>query len=155
MFETLTIHEARSISLLKTAFRVLVGTYLVIGLIAGYRAYYQVHSLQFDVSEKVIHVGSVVNTRIISYARTPISVRLELIQGGHAEELSRQNVHDNDWAFLDPRPKQALQTTILTADMLGGFQEGPARLRVTALGRPQLSRTPPPVVREQQVEIRR
>ena len=64
-----------------------------------------------------------------------------------------QYLSDNDWAFLDPRPRQAAQTSVLTFDVLSRFEKGKALLRATALGRPQLGRTPPPVVREVEVEI--
>ena len=39
MFDSLAIRDARPIALVKRTFQVTVGAYLVIGLIAGYRAW--------------------------------------------------------------------------------------------------------------------
>ena len=55
--------------------------------------------------------------------------------------------------FLDPRSRHASQINLLTADLLSRFEAGKAKVRATAVGRPQLSRTPPPVVREVEVDI--
>lgn len=54
-------------------------------------------------------------------------MRLELIQGPHAEELGTQGVRRNEWAFFDPRPRQASQTFVLAAEVLARFQPGPAQ----------------------------
>jgi hypothetical protein len=153
MFENVVIKQARSMVVVKRAFQLIVGTYLVIGLIAGYRMWYQVRSLEVHAGDAILRPGSTIETNLGSYARTPIEVRLELVQGAHAETFALLHVPDNDWAFLDPRPRQASQTNVISADVLGRFQKGRALVRATALGRPQLSRTPPPVVREVKVEI--
>ena len=153
MFDSLAIRDARPVAFMKRTFQVAVGAYLVIGLIAGYRAWYQVHSLDLNTTERTLHSGSEISTRVVSYARTPVTVKLELIQGSHSELLSTRGVHDNDWAFFDPRPRQASQTFLLSSETLAHFQKGPAQLRATATGRPQLSRLPPPLVRELAVEI--
>lgn len=155
MFESLTIREKRPIVFMKRTFQVVAGFYLVIGLIAGYRAYYQVHSLNLNASQQVLRSGSTIVTKVVTYARTPVTVKLELIQGAHSEELATQGVRDNEWAFFDPRPRQAAQTFILTSAILARFQNGPAQLRATATGRMQLSRVPPPLVRELAMEIGR
>jgi hypothetical protein len=152
MFENLVIKQPWSMVIMKRAFQIFVGAYLVIGLTAFYRMWFQVRSLELH-SAAIVRPGSIVETDLGSYARTPIEVRLELVQGAHAETFALQHLPDNDWAFLDPRPRQASQTNVLTADVLGRFEKGKALLRATALGRPQLSRTPPPVVREVEVEI--
>jgi len=153
MFDTLTIRDARPIAFVKRTFQVVVGAYLIIGLTAGYRAFYQVHSLDLNTSERVLRSGSTITTRVVTYARTPVSVRLELIQGSHSEDLSIRGVPDNDWAFLDPRPRHASLTFVLPSAVVARFQAGPAQLRVTAIGRPQLSRLPPPLVRELAIEL--
>ena len=153
MFESLTIREARSMVLLKRAFQLVVAVYLVIGLMAFYRMWFQVRSLELHSTDSILRPGSTIETNLGSYARTPIEVRLELVQGAHAETFALQHLPDNDWAFLDPRPRQASQTNVLTADVLNRFKAGKALVRATAVGRPQLSRTPPPVVREVEVEI--
>lgn len=153
MFESVVISQPRSMIVVKRAFQLLVSAYLVIGLIAFYRMWFQVRSLEVHASESILRPGSTIETNLGSYARTPIEVRLELVQGAHAETFALVHLPDNDWAFLDPRPRQASQTNVLTADVLSHFQKGKALVRATALGRPQLSRTPPPVVREVEVQI--
>ena len=92
--------------------------------------------------------GSVVETTLVSYARTTIDVRLELIQGSHAETIATKRVRGNEWALFDPRSRQASESTVLTAELLDRFNKGPAQLRATAVGREQWTRLPPPVVRE-------
>ena len=153
MFESSAVKPVRSMVVVKRVFQVIVGTYLVIGLMASYRMWFQVRSLEVHASDSILRPGSTIETDLGSYARTPIEVRLELVQGSHAETFALLHLPDNDWAFLDPRPRQKSQTNMLTADVLGRFQKGRAQVRATALGRPQLSRTPPPVVREVEVEI--
>ena len=155
MFESLAIKEARSMVLVKRAFKLVVGVYFVIGLTAGYRAWFQVKSLELQSTDSILRPGSAIQTTLVSFARTPIEVRLELIQGAHSETFAVQHLPDNDWAFLDPRTRQASQSVVLTADVLRRFEAGKAQVRATATGRPQLSRLPPPLVRELEVEIER
>jgi hypothetical protein len=153
MFENVAIKPVRSMVVVKRAFQLIIGTYLVIGLMASYRMWFQVRSLEVHSSDSILRPGSTIETNLGSYARTPIEVRLELVQGSHAETFALVHLPDNDWAFLDPRPRQLSQTNMLTADLLSRFEKGKALVRATALGRPQLSRTPPRVVREVEVEI--
>jgi hypothetical protein len=138
---------------MKTTFLVLVGAYLLLGASSAYRAFYQVHSLDLDSGARELHAGSIVSTRIVSYARTHITVRLELIQGEVNEELASFIVAGNDWGFFDPRPRRETQAVVVTGTTLGRFRNGPALLRVTATGREQWMRLPPPVVRESAVLI--
>jgi hypothetical protein len=153
MFDDSLIKERRAIVLLKRASLLLLGIYAVILMIAGYRAYYQVASLELQPADSILRSGSTVRTTVISYARTPVEVRLDLIQGTHSETLAIQHVPDNEWALFDPRRRQASQTVLLTEGVLKRFERGQARLRATATGRPQWMRLPPPLVRELGVEI--
>lgn len=155
MFDPIAIKSARPLVFLKRACLVLLSIYLAVGLMAAYRAYYQVRSLELQSGDSTLRVGSGIKTTVISYARTPVEVRLELVQGTHAETLAVQHVPDNEWAFLDPRSRQASQTAVLTSEILKRFEAGKAQLRATATGRPQWMRLPPPVVRELAVEIQR
>lgn len=155
MFQPLTIPERRPLTFTKRMLQVVIGCYLVIGLIAGYRMFFQIHSLELRSSYHVLHAGSTITTDIVSYARTPVSIDLELIQGTHVEELAWYEVSKNEWAFLDPRTRKKSENFVLTPEVLARFQNGPAQLRATGLGRMQLSRVPPPVVREVAVEIQR
>lgn len=155
MFDALPSRDARPVALLKKAALVLFALCLVTALASGYRAYFQVYSLELRVDEPVLRGGSVIRTEVVGSGRTLVSVRLELTQGGHSETLAVQHVPDNDWAALDPRPQRASQTIALTPEFLSRFTEGAATLRATATGRPQWTRLPPPLVREAAVELRR
>ena len=153
MFET-RIHEKRWLVLLKRAGLVAVSVYLAIGLIALYRAMTQIRSLEVK-SEGIVRGGSAITSTVVSYARVPIDVRIELVQDAHTELVAVQRVQKNEWAFLDPRTREVTQTAILTDDLLGRFAGGKAIVRATALGRQQFGRVPPPMVREVSVNIQR
>lgn len=155
MFESLTIREARSMVVVKRTFKLILSAYLVIGLIAGYRAWFQVKSLELRSTDSVLRQGSAIQSTVVSYARTPVDVRLELVQGTHAETFAVQRVPNNTWSFFDPRTRKASQNAVLTSDVLDRFKPGKAQVRATATGRPQLTRLPPPLVREVEVEILR
>ncbi len=155
MFDTLSIQDAWPIAYLKRAIALVLTVFLAVGVVASHRAYFQVRSLDLYSPERLLHKGSTIQTNAISYARTPVEVRIELIQGAHAETLATQLVRDNEWAFFDPRMRQASQTVTLTEEMLAKFQPGAAMIRATATGRPQWTRLPPPLVREIRVEIAR
>ena len=134
--------------ILKRVGQLLVGTYLVIGLIATWRSYYQVHSLELQTDSSVLRPDSTITTRLVSYARNKIDVRLELIQDSHSETIASELVLSNEWALLDPRIRRSSHTVVLSQEILNHFVAKPIRVRVTAIGRPQWGRTPPPVVRE-------
>jgi hypothetical protein len=76
-----------------------------------------------------------------------------LIQGAHAQTLDVLKLRGNEYGFFDPRSKQAGQRITLTANRLATFEPGQAVLRATGTGNPQWGRTPPPVVREINVQI--
>ena len=126
---------------------------LLTALASGYRAYFQVLSLELRLDEPVLHKGSIIQTAVVGSGRTSIDVRLELIQGAHSETLAVQRVPGNKWAAFDPRPQRASQSVTLTPELLERFQEGAAQVRASATGRPQWMRLPPPTVREITVEI--
>lgn len=149
-----SIRETPWLVLLKRACVVVVGIYLVIGMIALYRAVTQIHSLELQ-SDGIVRGGSAIRATVVSYARTPIDVRIELVQEAHSEIVAVQRVQKNEWALLDPRTREATQTAILTDDLLERFEGGEAIVRATASGRAQFGRLPSPLVREQAVNIQR
>ena len=154
MFNSRPIRETRWLVLLKRACIVVVVGYLVLGMIAFYRAITQIHSLKIQ-STGTLRTGSAVTATVVSYARTPIDVRIELVQDARSEIVAVQRVQKNEWALLDPRTREASQTTVLTHDLLNRFADGKATLRATAIGRLQFGRLPPPMVRELPVNIQR
>ncbi len=64
MFDN-TIRDTRPLAFMKKTFQVAVGAYLVIGLIAGYRAWYQVHSLDLRRSGTQLDSRSSRNTPLL------------------------------------------------------------------------------------------
>jgi len=153
MFDHQPLKDCWPIWLMKRLFMTVLMLYVVIGMIAGYRAYFQIHSLNLNASDSVLRRGSTINTTIVSYARTHADVRVELIQGRHSEVIATQFVPGNNWGFMDPRIRQASKTAVLTEELLNRFEAGQGVLRATAVGREQWTRLPPPVVREVSVEI--
>lgn len=170
MFQSPPSQRPLVLLLLKRLCLVVLGTYLVIGLVSAYRAWYQVHSLNLKLTCFNDHVtqyldgrhdgtpcrvmnGSTFETDLVSYARTHIDVRLELVQGANSETLAFGTLPGNEWGFWDPRTRQRSFKTVLTDEVLNHFQPGRAKLRATAVGRHQWMRLPPPVVREITVEL--
>ena len=154
MFETRTIPEARSIVLLKRVFTIVVSVYLVIGMISAYRAFYQVRSVEIQ-SADVLQSGSAISTSVVSYARGPVDVRIELVQDGHSATIAAMRVRGNEWALFDPRTQHGSQSILLTDNVLKQFANGKAIVRATAIGVPQWGRLPPPLIRERVVRIQR
>ena len=155
MFDPMPLRDTRPIALLKRAMLIFVAAHVVILGISGYRAYFQVHSLELKSTTRILHKGSAIETGLVSYARTPVYLRIEMIQGGHAETLGRQTLLPNEWSLYDPRTQSGELTITLTPELLARFQAGAAVVRATAVGCPQWTRLPPPVVRELAVEIQR
>lgn len=155
MFESLSTREARPIALMKRAVLVVLALCVVTALASGYRAYYQVSSLELRLNEPTLRGGSVVQVEVVGSGRTTIDVRVELIQEGHSETLAVYSMRGNEWASFDPRPRRASPSVVVTTEQLARFADGAAKVRATATGRPQWMRLPPPTVREAGVEIRR
>ena len=152
MFETTATRTANPLLILKKLCLALVAAYLAIGLTAGYRAYHQIKSVDLE-APPTLRAGTSIDTSIVTYGRTFINVRLELIQGSLVEIVSAYRIPNNPWAFLDPRTRRVSLSSLLTEDVIKRFQPGPATLRATATGLPQLGHVPPPVVQETTIEI--
>lgn len=153
MFDSLPNRDARPIAAMKKVLLALLALCLVTALASGYRAYFQVLSLELHLTDAVLRGGSVVRTAVVTSGRTHVDVRLELIQGDLSETLAVRRVPGNAWASFDPRPQRASHEVVLTPELLARFRTGAARLRATATGRPQWMRLPPPTVRETAVDI--
>ena len=92
-------------------------------------------------------------TQASTAGRVPVDAVLELIQPTRTGTLSVLRVPDHTNASYDPRTIHADRRVTLTGEQLAHFVPGPARIRVTANGRSQWLRVPPPVIREQAIEI--
>lgn len=137
---------------LKRLVILVIAVFVAVGMIASYRAWYQVKSLELH-SDTTLRPGSVVETNAASYGRTPVQVRVELIQDRHTEILVLYTIRANKWPFFDPRARHSSRKIFLTQGVLGTFQSGKATLRATATGVEQWTRLPPPLIREMSVEI--
>jgi hypothetical protein len=121
---------------------------VAIGAWSAYRAWVQVRQLDLKVISTNLRPGVIAVVSVVTSGRTPIEVRLELVQGTHSEMLSDLRVSASHDGFYDPRARRGTMTPSFTAEFLAHFQPGPAVVRATALGRSQWMRTPPPVVQE-------
>jgi hypothetical protein len=154
LFDSSWSEESRRLVILKKMIWAFVAVISIFALTSGFRAYFQVRSLELRPAERVLRSGTSIEVTAESYARTPVDVRLELIQGAKTKILGGVRIPKNYDAALDPRLRWASLTVALTPELLAGFEPGPAQLRATAEGRMQFGRTPPPMVREVSVEIK-
>src|SRR5688500_16885430 len=86
---------------------VVVALHLLIGLISSYRAYFQVHSVNIN-SSGLLQEGLLIQTKVVSYGRTPVDLRLEIIQNGNVVGLQEHRVAANEFGFYDPRTQTEL-----------------------------------------------
>jgi hypothetical protein len=154
LFDSSWSEESRRLVILKKTIWAIVTVISIFALTSGFRAYFQVRSLELRPAERVLRSGTSIEVIAESYARTPVDVKLELIQGAKSKILGGVRIPKNYDAALDPRLQRASLTVALTPELLAGFEPGPAQLRATAEGRMQFGRTPPPMVREASVEIK-
>jgi hypothetical protein len=153
-FVTPAIRDTRAIALVKRVCVIVASVYLVIGMIALYRALVQVHSLEIQ-SPHVLQHGSSATATVVSYGRVPLTLQLELVQEDHAEIIAFQRVPTNEWSLLDSRTREWSQTVVITDELLARFNDGQATIRVTAIGRQQLGHFPQPVIRAQFIALQR
>ena len=95
MFET-SVKPLRWMTVMKRVCVPLLTLYLIIGAISAYRAWYQIRRLSLSVSNPVLRPGSAVDYSVVSYARTTLDVRVELIQGAHTELIGTIFLRGND-----------------------------------------------------------
>ena len=153
MFDGVVIKDARPIAWMKRVFIFVIAALLTIGAISSYRAFFQVRSLNLN-APQLLTTDSVIDVAVVGSGRNRVSVEVSLIQGDYSEVLFNLRVPGNELAFFDPRGQHASQSAVLTKDRLQRFNEGAARVRAVATGRPQWGRTPPPTIREIEVQIR-
>lgn len=145
----------RPVVLARRAALALLAVPVALGVLSGWRAWVQVRSLELRADSPVLRGGSVVRAAVVTSGRTFVDLRLELVQGAHAQTLAVRQVHKNRDAATDPRSRRDSLAVVLTPDVLGRFRAGPVLVRSVARGRPQWLREPPPTVREIELEIHR
>jgi hypothetical protein len=145
--------EERAMIVLRWISIVVLSLYTFFGLISAYRAWVQVKSLDLTVSARELRPGSSVIVDAVSWARTTVTVRVELVQDGHSDTLQLQRIPSNHVASLDPRTRSARLVVRLEPQRFERFRGGSAMVRASAIGGPQWLRTPPPLVRTLPVVI--
>src|SRR5205085_7358831 len=110
-------------------------------------AWAQVKSLELRASGRGLQPGSSITVHAVSWARTTVTVRVELVQDGRSDTLQVRTIQSNHVASLDPRTRSAWLYVVLGREALARFHAGGAMLRASAIGGPQWLRTPPPLVR--------
>lgn len=120
---------------------------------SSYRAWVQIKRLDLVVPDTVLRDGATLHAHVVSWGRTFVELRVELIQNQRADTLAIKEVPKNGDPVFDFRPRRDSLVVALTAARLAGFQPGPALVRVTARGSMQWLREPPPHVRERAVVI--
>jgi hypothetical protein len=127
--------------------------YVIPGLFSSYRAWVQIHSLELIVPRRDLRIGDTVRVNTVSWARTWVDVDVVLIQGTRADTLAWHEIPKNHNASIDPRWRRDSISVVLTPSLLAGFARGAAIIRARAIGGPQWLRTPPPLVREFEVQL--
>ena len=145
--------EPRSMLWLRRIILPVIGIHLVLAMWSGYRAIVQVFKLDLQLPSSDLREQSTLGYAVVSSGRVTVRVQLEMLQGAHAETLAVANIQTSANAASDPRPKKGSQVVVLSPEILSRFFPGPATVRVTATGRSQWLRTPPPTVREAAVSI--
>ncbi len=119
-----------------------------------YRRIWQVLRADLVVSSGTLTPGATVSIDVVTSGEIRNRVVLELIRDTRRVTLLEFHGRLNRMNFFDVRTYRYTPTVTLTPDMLAGFTPGPAVVRLTGYGGMKLLRTPPPVVREQQVMLR-
>lgn len=117
------------------------------------RRIWQVMRLDLTVSSTVLTPGVIVSTDVITTGEVPNPIRLELVQGTHAETLIERRGDLPTIRSYDPRLFRYTPSVVITPELLSRFSPGPATLRLTGIGMQKLLRTPPNRVREVQVTL--
>ena len=125
----------------------------MLALWSGFRAIVQVFRLEVVAPATPVGEGSAVGARVVASGRATVTVRLELVQGATTATLGEFLVHTSRDPALDPVPKRGMDLVRVTREVLDRFTAGPAVVRVTATGRAQWMRLPPPTVRETRVTL--
>ena len=149
-----TFHEPpRSLRVLFWIVLPFAVVHVILATISGYRAIVQVYHVELSTDTPTLRPGTTVAVSVATSGRATVDAELELIQSTQAETLAVLLVPGHSNASYDPRTIHAAKRVTLTSGQLARFHTGSARLRVTANGRSQWLRVPPPVVTEHVVEI--
>jgi hypothetical protein len=119
-----------------------------------YRRLRQIIHIELTSSDMVLTAGTTVSYDVIASGEVRNRIRLELVQGTHAETLREELSRVNYISSYDPRIFRYQRSQRITTQLLAHFESGPATLRLTGFGSQKLLQTPAPRVRELAVQIR-
>lgn len=126
----------------------LIVAHIPIGAMSSYRAWVQVVALQLDHSPTPLVPGSWVRATITTSGRKAVDYGIELQQGAFDDTLGYHIVPQHKNPTYDQRRIHDTLRVALTAKFLAPYHDGPATLRVRAVGGSQWMRTPPPTIVE-------
>jgi hypothetical protein len=126
----------------------LVAVLLAVGVLAGYRAMFPVKSVTIALVDSALRAGSGVRVDTVASGRAPISIRVEIVQGSHSETMVLDRIVARRWPFWDTRLVQHSTYAMVSQEMIGRFDAGPATLRATVTGTAVWKYRPAPVIRE-------
>jgi hypothetical protein len=126
---------------------------LAVSIVAGYRAYAPISSVEIRLAEPALHDGGGIRVDTVSSGRGPVSIRVELIQGTRSATVVVDRVASRRWAFWDFRSVQHSTYAVVSRSLLERFTAGKAVVRATVVGAPAWLRRPRPVVQEVTVAL--
>lgn len=124
-----------------------------VGIVAAYRAYSPVAGVEILLTEPAIRAGSGIRVDTLSSGRGPLSIRVELVQGGRSSTVALERVTSRRRAYWDLRTVRHSTYSVVSRSLLERFTPGRAAVRATVVGPPAWLRQPPPVVQEISVQI--
>ena len=119
--------ESRALVVVRWLSIVVFSLYAFFGLISAYRAWVQVKSLDLRASGQELQSGSSITVLAVSWARTTVTVRVELVQDGRSDTLQIFRIQSNHVASLDPRTRSAILHVVLGREHLARFQRAERR----------------------------
>lgn len=80
--------EAPSVVIVRRTLLFFLSIHVMPATISGYRAVVQLYRLDLDVSDRIIHIGSILQTKVVTSGRTIATVQVDLVQGEHQARLA-------------------------------------------------------------------
>jgi hypothetical protein len=132
----------------------MIGIYICLLPWEMYRRIWQIHRADISVSSATLAPGTTVSIDVVTSGEVRNRVVLELIQDQQRHTLLEFHGELNRMNMWDVRTYRYERTVTLTREVLARFKPGAAVIELTGYGGTKLLRTPPPVVRQQQVVVR-
>lgn len=92
---------------------------------SGYRAWFQVWSLDLTVYDSPVRPGSMITVSALTSGRVHVDLRLELWQDGLADVLGADRARTRFYPEMDPRPRRGVMTVVVTKRWRGVGTRGP------------------------------